>query len=131
MAVASRANSVTSRRAIAAISGAGSAASLATSMSVGWWRAVRAKCVIAQPMTASSTGVSSRRSTQARRAATSVACRMTGALTVVAVTKKGLPSALRLKLKTVECVHGGRSAQFFNEGDELFLRRDDVEATLP
>jgi hypothetical protein len=58
---------------------------------------------------------------------TIVACRMTGALTVVAVTKKGLPSALRLKVKTVECVRGGQPAQFFSEGDELFLRRDEPE----
>jgi hypothetical protein len=58
---------------------------------------------------------------------TVVACRMTGALTVVAVTKKGLPSALRLKVKTVECVRGGQPAGIFNEGDELFLRRDEPE----
>ena len=58
---------------------------------------------------------------------TIVACRMTGALTVVAVTKKGLPSALRLKVKTVECVRAGEPAQFFSEGDELFLRRDEPE----
>jgi acyl-CoA hydrolase len=58
---------------------------------------------------------------------TVVACRMTGALTVVAVTKKGLPSAIRLKVKTVECVRGGQPAGIFNEGDELFLRRDEPE----
>ena len=58
---------------------------------------------------------------------TIVACRMTGALTVVAVTKKGLPSALRMKVKTVDCVHGGQAAQFFKEGDEISLRRDEPE----
>ena len=58
---------------------------------------------------------------------TIVACRLTGALTVVAVTKKGLPSALKLKVKTVECVQGGQPAHFFSEGDELFLRRDEPE----
>ncbi len=58
---------------------------------------------------------------------TVVACRVTGALTVVAVTKKGLPSAIRLKVKTVECVRSGEPAQFFNEGDELSLRRDEPE----
>jgi hypothetical protein len=58
---------------------------------------------------------------------TVVACRMTGQLTVVAVTKKGLPSALRLKVKTVECVRSGQPAGIFNEGDELSLRRDEPE----
>ena len=58
---------------------------------------------------------------------TVVACRLTGALTVVAVTKKGLPSAIRLKVATVDCVRGGQPAQFFSEGDELFLRRDEPE----
>ena len=58
---------------------------------------------------------------------TIVACRMTGVLTVVAVTKKGLPSALRMKVKTVECVHGGQPAGFFKEGDMLSLRRDEPE----
>ena len=58
---------------------------------------------------------------------TIMACRMTGALTVVAVTKKGLPSALKLKVKTVECIHAGQRADFFKEGDELSLRRDEPE----
>ena len=58
---------------------------------------------------------------------TIMACRMTGALTVVAVTKKGLPSALKLKVKTVECIHAGQPADFFKEGDELSLRRDEPE----
>ena len=60
-------------------------------------------------------------------AETVVACRLTGALTIVAVTKKGLPSAIRLKVKTVDCVRSGQPAQFFSEGDELFLRRDEPE----
>ncbi len=58
---------------------------------------------------------------------TIVACRMTGSLTVVAVTTKGLPSALKLKVKTVECVNAGQPAEFFKEGDELSLRRDEPE----
>jgi hypothetical protein len=58
---------------------------------------------------------------------TIVACRLTGALTVVSVTTKGLPSAMRLKVRTVECVRGNQPAQFFSEGDELFLRRDEPE----
>ena len=58
---------------------------------------------------------------------TIVACRMTGVLTVVAVTKKGLPSALKLKVKSVECVHDGKPAELFKEGDELSLRRDEPE----
>lgn len=58
---------------------------------------------------------------------TIIACRMTGSLTIVAVTKKGLPSALRIKVKTVECIHGGKPAEFFKEGDELSLRRDEPE----
>ena len=58
---------------------------------------------------------------------TIVACRVTGVLTVVAVTKKGLPSAIRLKVTTVECVRSGEPAQFFSEGDVLSLRRDEPE----
>ena len=58
---------------------------------------------------------------------TVLACRLTGALTVIAVTKKGLPSAIRLKVKTVDCIRNGQPAQFFSEGDELFLRRDEPE----
>ncbi len=58
---------------------------------------------------------------------TIVACRLTGALTVLAVTKKGLPSAMRLKVKTVECVRGGQPVGIFSDGDELFLRRDEPE----
>ena len=58
---------------------------------------------------------------------TIVACRMTGSLTVVAVTKKGLPSALKLKLKSIECVNAGQPAEFFKIGDELSLRRDEPE----
>ena len=58
---------------------------------------------------------------------TVVACRLTGTLSVVAVTKKGLPSAIRLKVKTVECLKAGEPVQFFSEGDELSLRRDEPE----
>ncbi len=58
---------------------------------------------------------------------TIVACRMTGTLTVMSVTTKGLPSALRIKVKTVECVHGGEVAYFFKTDDELSLRRDEPE----
>ncbi len=58
---------------------------------------------------------------------TIVACRMTGGLTVVSVTKKGLPSALKLKVKTVECVQAGKPAFFFSEGDELLLRRGEPD----
>lgn len=58
---------------------------------------------------------------------TVVACRMTGTLTVLAVTKKGLPSALRMKVKTVDCVHGGSPAEFFKVDDVLSLRRDEPE----
>ena len=58
---------------------------------------------------------------------TVLACRLTGALTVIAVTKKGLPSAIRMKVKTVDCIRNGQPAQFFSEGDELFLRRDEPE----
>ena len=58
---------------------------------------------------------------------TVLACRLTGALTVIAVTKKGLPSTIRLKVKTVDCIRNGQPAQFFSEGDELFLRRDEPE----
>ena len=58
---------------------------------------------------------------------TIIACRMTGSLTVMAVTKKGLPSALKMKLKTVECVNAGQPAKFFKAGDELSIRRDEPE----
>ena len=58
---------------------------------------------------------------------TIVACRMTGTLTVLAVTKKGLPSALKIKVKTVDCVNGGKAAEFFKVDDELSLRRDEPE----
>ena len=58
---------------------------------------------------------------------TVVACRLTGGLTVVAVTTKGLPKALRMKLKTVDCVHGGQQAVFFKEGDEISIRSDSPE----
>lgn len=53
---------------------------------------------------------------------TRAACRLTGVLTIVSVTKKGLPSAVKLKLKTVDCDEGGKPGAFFKEGDELFLR---------
>ncbi|MEO6787118.1 MAG: hypothetical protein ABI318_13385 [Chthoniobacteraceae bacterium] len=58
---------------------------------------------------------------------TSAACRVTGTLTVVAVTTKGLPSAMRLKVASAECLNAGQPAGFFKEGDELFLRRDEPE----
>ncbi len=58
---------------------------------------------------------------------TVVACRLTGALTVVAVTKKGLPSAISLKVASVDCLLGGKPAQFFSEGDVISLRRDEPE----
>ena len=59
--------------------------------------------------------------------ATAAACRVTGVLTVVAVTKAGLPGAMRLKVASAECVNAGKPAEFFKEGDELFLRRDEPE----
>ena len=59
--------------------------------------------------------------------ATAAACRVTGLLTVVAVTKAGLPGAMRLKVASAECVNAGKPAEFFKEGDELFLRRDEPE----
>ena len=53
---------------------------------------------------------------------TVVACRLTGSLTVDAVTTKGQPMDVRLKLKSIECVNDGQPAQFFKAGDELRLR---------
>ena len=58
---------------------------------------------------------------------TVAACRLTGTMSVVAVTTKGQPKELRLKLKTVECVQDGKSAQFFKAGDELHLRNADPD----
>jgi hypothetical protein len=58
---------------------------------------------------------------------TSVACRMTGTLTIVKVTTKGLPSAVKLTVKTAECISAGAPAAFFKEGDELSLRRDEPD----
>jgi hypothetical protein len=58
---------------------------------------------------------------------TVAACRLSGVLTVVEVTTKGLPKEIRLKLKSVECVLDGRPAEFFKNGDELHLRRDEPE----
>ena len=59
--------------------------------------------------------------------ATSAACRIAGTLTVVAVTTKGLPSAMRLKVASAECLNAGQPAGFFKEGDELSIRRDEPE----
>jgi len=58
---------------------------------------------------------------------TAAACRLSGSLTVVSVTTKGLPKEIRLKLKAVECVLDGRTAEFFQNGDDLLLRRDEPE----
>jgi len=58
---------------------------------------------------------------------TIVACRLTGELTIVAVTSKGLPTALRLKLKTVDCVEDGKPAEFFKIGDVLGLKREEPD----
>jgi hypothetical protein len=58
---------------------------------------------------------------------TIAACRLTGLLTVVAVTSKGQPKDVRLKLKTVECVNGGQPSDFFKAGDELRLRHGEPD----
>jgi hypothetical protein len=58
---------------------------------------------------------------------TAAACRLTGELSIVAVTSKGLPKDLRVKLKTVECVEDGKPAEFFKAGDELRLRREEPD----
>jgi hypothetical protein len=59
--------------------------------------------------------------------ATGAACRVAGTLTVVAVTTKGLPTAMRLKVASAECLNAGQPAGFFKEGDELSIRRDEPE----
>jgi hypothetical protein len=56
---------------------------------------------------------------------TLAACRLTGRLTVVAVTSKGQPMDMRLKLETVECVNDGQQSAFFKAGDELRLRQSE------
>ena len=58
---------------------------------------------------------------------TVAACRLTGELSIVAVTTKGLPKDLRVKLKTVECVEDGKPAEFFKVGDELRLRKSEPD----
>jgi hypothetical protein len=58
---------------------------------------------------------------------TVAACRLTGELTIVAVTSKGLPKELRLKLNTVECVDDGKAADFFHTGDVLHLTSDEPD----
>lgn len=56
-----------------------------------------------------------------------VACKLTGELTVVAVTKNGLASEVRFKLAEVECVSDGAKAAFFKTGDVIHLKQDDEE----
>jgi len=58
---------------------------------------------------------------------TVAACRLTGELRIVEVTSKGLPTEVRLKLKTVECIENGEPAEFFKAGDELHLKKDQPE----
>jgi hypothetical protein len=58
---------------------------------------------------------------------TVAACRLTGRLSVVAVTAKGQPKELKLKIKTVECVSDDREAQFFKADDELHLRHAEPQ----
>ena len=58
---------------------------------------------------------------------TSAACRLTGELKIVAVTSKGQPMEVRLKLKTVECIEDGQPSEFFKAGDELHLKKEDPD----
>jgi hypothetical protein len=58
---------------------------------------------------------------------TIAACRLTGRLTVLAVTSKGQPMDVRLKIETAECVSDDQRADFFKPGDELRLRHDEPE----
>lgn len=58
---------------------------------------------------------------------TVVACRLTGELNIVAVTSKGQPMEVRLKLKTVECIEDGQPSAFFKAGDELHLKKDEPD----
>ena len=58
---------------------------------------------------------------------TVAACRLTGELSVVAVTSKGLPKELRVKIETVECVEDGKPSDFFHVGDVLHLKSDEPD----
>ena len=58
---------------------------------------------------------------------TAAACRLTGELKIVAVTSKGQPMEVRLKLKTVECIEDGQPSEFFKAGDELHLKKEDPD----
>lgn len=51
-----------------------------------------------------------------------VACKLTGELTALAVTPKGLVSELKLKLAEVECVSDGAKAALFKSGDVIHMR---------
>ena len=55
------------------------------------------------------------------------ACKLTGELTAVTVTPKGLVSELKLKLTDVECVSDGAKVAFFKSGDVIHLRHDRDE----
>ena len=58
---------------------------------------------------------------------TVAACRLTGELKIVAVTGKGQPMEVRLKVKTVECIEDGKPSAFFKAGDELHLKKDEPD----
>jgi hypothetical protein len=53
------------------------------------------------------------------------ACKLTGELTVVDVTRKGIVSELKLKIAEVECMNEGVKADFFKSGDVIHLRHED------
>jgi len=61
-----------------------------------------------------------------------LACKVSGELTVLAVTTKGMPSELSLKIDTAETFDDGEPAEIFSTGDVIALKKgaDDNVATV-
>jgi hypothetical protein len=58
------------------------------------------------------------------------ACKLTGEVTVVEATAKGLVKELRLKLSNAECINDGEDADFFKAGDVIHIRHAQPDAFI-
>jgi hypothetical protein len=58
------------------------------------------------------------------------ACKLTGDLTILDITAKGLAKELRLKLTTAECIADGEAADFFKKGDVIYLRHGEPDSVV-
>jgi hypothetical protein len=55
------------------------------------------------------------------------ACRLSGELTILSTTPKGLAKELRVNVSEAECISDGEPADFFKKGDIIYLRHDQPD----